>query len=85
MPGTLSVSPSAGSRMLEIPRSLIESFAAIRFPAKTDARLQWLMDRNTQGQLQPLEREELEALVELSEYLSLLRAQALHILDRQPT
>ena len=86
MPATLpSPTSQAGSRVLEAPRELIESFAAVKFPAKTDARLQWLMDRNTQGQLQTQEREELESLVELSEDLSLLRAKALHILGRQPT
>jgi len=40
------------------------------------------MDRNTEGQLSVSEREELEALVELSETISLLRVQALHVLGR---
>lgn len=71
--------------VLEAPRELIESFAAVRFPPKTDARLQWLMDRNSAGQLQPHERDELEALMELSEHLSLLRAKALRVLGRVPT
>lgn len=42
------------------------------------------MDRNTEGLLQESEREELEALVELSERLSLVRAEALQILGKQP-
>lgn len=42
------------------------------------------MDRNTDGGLTAAEREELEALVELSETLSLVRAQALDVLGRQP-
>jgi hypothetical protein len=63
---------------------MIESLAAMRFPAKTDARLQSLMDRNTQGQLTPNEREELEALAELSETIALVRAQALKLLGRTP-
>ena len=50
----------------------------------TDARLQSLMDRNTSGQLSPTEREELEALAELSETISLVRAQALKLLGRTP-
>jgi hypothetical protein len=67
---------------MEAPVELIESFAAVRLPSKTDARLQWLMDRHSLGQLHPAEREELEGLVELSENLSLLRARALHLLGR---
>jgi hypothetical protein len=42
------------------------------------------MDQNNQGQLSPAEREELEALVELSERLSLVRAEALQLLGRRP-
>jgi hypothetical protein len=38
------------------------------------------MDRNNEGLLGPGEREELEALAELSEELSLMRAKALQIL-----
>jgi hypothetical protein len=57
----------------------------MRFPAKTDARLQLLMNRNTNGQLSQTEREELEALAELSETISLVRAQALRLLGRLPT
>ncbi len=70
--------------MLEAPRELVQSFADWRLPAKTDARLQSLMDRNTNGQLTPPERDELEALVELSKSLSHLRAQAMQVLAQQP-
>ena len=70
--------------VVEAPVELVESVAAMRFPAKTDARLQSLMDRNTNGQLTPAEREELEALVELSESIALVRAQALRLLGRSP-
>ena len=41
------------------------------------------MDRNSEGRLQESEKEELEALVELSEQLSLVRAEALQILGKQ--
>ena len=68
---------------VEAPLDLVESFAALRFPPKADARLQVLMDRNTDGRLGAAERDELESLVELSESLSLLRAQALHVLGRR--
>ena len=42
------------------------------------------MDRHNEGILQEAEREELEALVELSEQLSLVRGEALQILGKQP-
>jgi hypothetical protein len=73
------------SAVIEAPRTLVESVAAMRFPVKTDALLQSLMDRNTNGQLSPDEREELEALAELSETMALVRAQALRLLGRAPT
>lgn len=70
--------------MLETPRELVQSFAELRLPSRTDAKLQSLMDRNNEGRLTPEEREDLEALVELSESLSLLRARALQALGRRP-
>ena len=85
LPLQISCSDTGETVMCETPRELIESFAAMRFPPKTDSRMQLLMDRNALGQLQPTEREELESLVELSEDLSLLRAKALRVLGRQPT
>lgn len=71
--------------MLETPRELVQSFADLRLPPRTDAKLQTLMDRNNEGVLTPTEREDLETLVELSESLSLLRAGALRALGRRPT
>jgi hypothetical protein len=67
------------------PRELVEAVGALRFPPRADALLQELMDRNNDGSLTEEERAELEALVELSETMSLLRAQALHLLGRQPS
>jgi hypothetical protein len=72
------------SATIPTPVELLESFATMRFPPKTDAHLQRLMDRNTEGHLNAEERDELEALVELSERISLLRAQALRVLGRKP-
>jgi hypothetical protein len=69
---------------VEAPLELVEALAGLRFPKKTDAHLQGLMDRNTEGQLTELESAELEALVELSEHLAILRAQALRLLGRKP-
>src|SRR5438067_2429569 len=54
------------------PVEFVETLASLRFPEKSDALLQDLMDRNTEGKLSAGERKELEALVELSERLSIL-------------
>jgi hypothetical protein len=56
----------------------------IALPVKTESRLQQLMGRNNDGTLSAAERDELEALVELSERRSLVRAEALHLLGRRP-
>lgn len=66
------------------PAEWVATIGELRLPSKTDSRLQQLMDRNNDGQLSVAEREELEALVELSERLSLVRAEALHLLGRGP-
>jgi hypothetical protein len=70
------------SAVVEAHRDLVESLADMRFPPKADARLQQLMDRNTEGQLTPGERDELDAPVELSETMALFRARALRLLGR---
>ena len=72
------------SDLFQAPREHFENAAALRFPPETDARLQDLMDRNTEGQLTESERAELESLAALSETMSLVRAQALRILGRKP-
>lgn len=70
--------------VIQAPRELVEAIADLRLPPKTDQRLQELMDRNTNGLLTEAERADLESLVEMSERISLLRAQALHLLGRKP-
>ncbi len=72
------------SAMIEAPREVFEELLELRFPPRLDARLQRLMDRNTEGELTEAEKEDLETLVELSEKMSLLRAQALRLLGRSP-
>ncbi len=67
---------------IEAPVELVTSIADLQFPQKIDTHLQILMDRNTEGRLSEAERAELEALVELSETISLLRVQALRALGR---
>jgi hypothetical protein len=69
---------------VEAPLEFVEALATLRFPQKTDALSQDLMDRNTDGKLNEPERNELEALLKLSERMTILRAQALRILGRKP-
>jgi hypothetical protein len=58
----------------------VEKIAMIRIPEKADRRLQQLMDRNNEGQFADQEKAELVALAEPNERLSLVRAEALHLL-----
>jgi hypothetical protein len=66
------------------PVDWVESVSRLKLPARADRRLQELMDRNTDRQLDRAERAELETLVDLSESLSLVRAKAFHLLGRKP-
>jgi hypothetical protein len=70
--------------VIEAPLEMVEAVAELRLPPKADQWLQTLMDRNNDGALTGAEREELEVLVELSERLALVRANALHVLGRKP-
>jgi hypothetical protein len=70
--------------VIPAPLEWIETISEFKLPDKADRRLQELMDRNNEGCLADSERRELEALVELSERLSLIRAQALHLLGKKP-
>jgi hypothetical protein len=72
------------SATIPAPAVWVETIGELRLPSKADRRLQHLMDRNNEGELSEPEREELEALVELSERLSLVRAEALQLLGRGP-
>lgn len=72
------------STTIDAPMEWVESVGGLRLPPKTNQRLQELMDRNNEGLLTGAEQADLEALVELSERLSLIRAEALHLLGRKP-
>ncbi len=66
---------------IEIPAGMEE----FRLPEGVHRRLQDLLDRQDQGQsLTPAEREEAQGLVDMAEWLSLLRLQA-HRIARQAT
>jgi hypothetical protein len=72
------------STTIDAPLEWVETIGDLRLPPKADERLQELMDRNNDGLLSETERADLESLVELSERLSLVRAEALHLLGRKP-
>lgn len=72
------------SSTIDAPQEWVESVSDLRLPPKPDQRLQDLMDRNNEGLLTETERADLESLVELSGRLSLVRAEALHLLGREP-
>lgn len=62
---------------LTIEVDLPEDLARFRLPEALDARLQTLLDRQDAGEpLTPQEREEAAGLVDLAEFLSLLRLRA---------
>lgn len=69
---------------IDAPFEWVESITMLRLPEHADRRLQVLMDRNNEGALTEQERADLAALAELSERLSLVRAEALHLLGRKP-
>lgn len=70
--------------VVSAPTDWVESVSELRLPPKADRRLQELMDRNNEGRLDEEERAELEALVEVSETMSLVRGRALQLLGRSP-
>ena len=70
--------------VISAPLHWVELVSDLKLPPKVDRRLQVLMDRNTEGRLSAEEAADLEALVELSETLSSVRAEALHLLGRNP-
>jgi hypothetical protein len=72
------------SSTIDAPLEWVETVGNLRLPPRADQRLQMLMDRNNEGLLTEEERGELESLVEMSERLSLVRAEALHLLGRRP-
>jgi len=69
---------------IDAPLQWVETVATLKLPDQADRHLQDLMDRNNEGKLTDQERADLAALAELSERLSLIRAEALHLLGRQP-
>ena len=69
---------------IESPTAVLEEVADLSFPPETEARMTWLMDRNSEGLLTPTERDELAALVHWGHRISLLRARALFVLGRRP-
>jgi len=70
--------------VISAPIEWVDAISRLALPEKSDRRLQELMNRNNDGALSEGERADLEALVEVSESLSLVRAEALQLLGRSP-
>ena len=66
------------------PEAWVRSVCDLRLPPQADKHLHDLMDRNNEGLLQQHEKDELAALAAWSEEVSLLRAEAMSLLGRQP-
>jgi hypothetical protein len=69
---------------IDAPLQWVETVANLKLPDQADRQLQVLMDRNNEGKLTEQESADLAALAELSERLSLIRAEALLLLGRKP-
>ena len=67
--------------LISVPREALESLESFRFPSQLDRRIQDLMDRNNEGMLTAVERDELAGLAELSEQMALQRAQIHRLLQ----
>ena len=76
--------PEPGTPAVAAPVEWVRAVGDLRLPARADARLQDLMDRNNDGLLDAAERAELEALAEVGESIALVRAGALRLLGRDP-
>jgi hypothetical protein len=63
------------------PTEWIIAVSVLQLPDRADQRLSKLMDLNNNGLLTEDNRQELETFVELSETLSLIRCEALRLLQ----
>jgi hypothetical protein len=64
-------------QQMEAPlRKQLEEMAAFTFPSSIQTKLDTLMEKNNEGELTPDEYEELRALVDLNELVSILKGQA---------
>jgi hypothetical protein len=66
------------------PESWVSSVGDLTLPEWADRRLEALMDSNNEGALTAAEKEEMVSLIEWSESISLLRAEALQLLGKRP-
>ena len=67
------------SQVIEIPIELTQ----FQLPIAVDERLHFLLDRQDEGmELTLIERQEAEGLVEVAEFLSLIRLRALRVAEQ---
>ena len=84
MPAATPPAATPPAATVSAPVRWVRAVSELRLPDRTDRRLTDLMDRNTEGRLTADERDELASLVEVSESLSLVRADALGLLGQSP-
>ena len=70
--------------LIEVPREMIETVAALQLPLKAEQRLQFLLNQKRNALLTYEEHKTLSALKELSQRLSAVRAPAIQLLARNP-
>jgi hypothetical protein len=81
IPEPCSWRDTAMGALVTVPREALEALESFRLPAQLDRRLQDLMDRNNEGLLTAVERDELSGLADLSERMALHRAQVHQLLQ----
>ena len=64
------------SQTVEIPAEFLEEIAEYQFPPSVQDRITTLMDKITEDQLSEDEQKELQALVELSESVAIIKGRA---------
>jgi hypothetical protein len=68
-----------------VERMKPEDILTLRVSDEEDERLQYLMERNNEGELTDSERDELNYFAEMDRLVSLLKAKALVVLKNQPS
>jgi hypothetical protein len=69
-------------KCIKVPLAMIEQMSALRLPVKLDIQLRSLMARDQDCRLKSPERDQLEALLELNETISVLRSRATQLLAK---
>lgn len=68
---------------IEIPVEFLEEVAELRFPSSVQDQMAKLMDKNNEGLLSKDEQKKLQALVDLSELVSITKGRARLLLQQK--